>query len=161
MSNLRCPAVGPDGRGIKIIPMSEERRNRQQAKQQEGQPNPLVPKIAIVVVVVAIIAGLLWFLRHKHTSRLETFARCLSDKGAKMYGLFWCEHCAAQKEMFGSSFQYAPYIECGIKGSRSISPVCTQANIKHFPTWEFADGSRIEGAQPLEFLAQTTGCSLP
>ena len=141
--------------------MSQERRKRQQERQQEGQPNALWPKVAIVVAVVAILAGLLWFLRHKQSSRLDAFARCLSDKGAKMYGAYWCPHCSDQKEMFGSSFQYAPYIECGIKGSRNLSPVCTQANVKHFPTWEFADGARVEGAHPLEFLGQATGCALP
>ncbi|MGA8152056.1 MAG: hypothetical protein WB952_13975 [Terriglobales bacterium] len=141
--------------------MSEQRRKRKQEREQEGRPNALRPKIAIVVVVVAILGGLLWFLRQKQTSRLDSFAHCLSDKGAKMYGAYWCPHCADQKELFGSSFQYAPYIECGIKGSRELNPVCTQANIKHFPTWEFADGTRVEGAHPLEFLGQTTGCALP
>jgi len=141
--------------------MSEERRKRQQAKQQEGQPNRLWPKVAIVLVVVAIVAGLLWFLRHKQNSRMDAFARCLGDKGAKMYGAYWCPHCADQKELFGSSEQYLPYIECGIKGSRNLNPVCTDANVKHFPTWQFADGTRVEGAHPLDFLSQTTGCALP
>jgi hypothetical protein len=141
--------------------MSQERRKRQQEKQQEGQPNTLLPKIAIVAVVVVILGGLLWFLRHKHDDRLDAFSRCLSEKGAKMYGAYWCPHCADQKEMFGSSEQYLPYIECGIKGSHTLNPVCTQANIKNFPTWEFADGTRVEGAHSLEFLGQTTGCALP
>lgn len=141
--------------------MSQERRKRQLEKQQEGQLNTLWPKVAIGIVIVAILAGLLWFLRHKRNDRMDAFAHCLSDKGAKMYGAYWCPHCSEQKEMFGSSFQYAPYIECGIKGSRNLNPVCTQANIKHFPTWEFADGARVEGAHSLEFLGQTTGCALP
>ena len=141
--------------------MSQERRKRQQDRQQEGQPNTLWPKIAIVAVVVAILAGLFWFTRHKQNRRMDAFARCLGDRGAKMYGAYWCPHCADQKEMFGSSFEYAPYIECGIKGSRNLNPVCTQANVKHFPTWEFADGTRVEGAHALEFLGQTTGCPLP
>ena len=141
--------------------MSQERRKRQQERQQEGQPNALWLKVAIVAVVVAIIAGLLWFVRHKQNRHMDAFARCLGDRGAKMYGAYWCPHCSDQKEMFGSSFEYAPYIECGIKGSRSLNPVCTQANIKHFPTWEFADGTRVEGAHALEFLGQTTGCPLP
>ena len=141
--------------------MSQERRKRQQDRQQEGQPNTLWPKVATVAVVVAILAGLLWFVRHKQNRRMDAFARCLGDRGAKMYGAYWCPHCADQKEMFGASFEYAPYIECGIKGSRNLNPVCTEANIKHFPTWEFADGTRVEGAHALEFLGQTTGCPLP
>ena len=66
-----------------------------------------------------------------------------------MYGAYWCPHCADQKEMFESSFQYIPYVECGMPGSRDEAQVCIDAGIKHFPTWEFADGERREGAQSL------------
>lgn len=78
-----------------------------------------------------------------------------------MYGLYWCPHCEDQKEMFGSSFQYIPYVECGVKGSHKEEQVCTDAGVKNFPTWQFADGGRIEGPQALQFLSQKTGCSLP
>lgn len=140
--------------------MSEERRKRKQEREQQS-PGTLLPKIMLGVIIIAIVGGLGWFLTRKHAHRLDAFAQCLGTKGAKMYGAYWCPHCADQKEMFGSSFQYAPYIECGIKGSRGIEGVCTQANIKHFPTWEFANGARVEGAHPLEFLSQETGCPLP
>jgi hypothetical protein len=82
-------------------------------------------------------------------------------RGIRIYGAFWCQHCDAQKEKFGSSFQYAPYVECGIKGSQGIEPVCTQNGIKRFPTWIFADGTRVEGEHELQFLGEETGCSLP
>lgn len=141
--------------------MSEERRRRQQERQQEPQPNPWVRKIAVLVLVVAIAAGLYAFVHHQQTSRLNVFAQCLSTKGAKMYGAYWCPHCADQKERFGSSFHYVDYVECGIKGSRALAQVCTDANIKHFPTWVFADGARVEGDHPLDFLGQETGCALP
>ena len=141
--------------------MSEERRKRKEQREQASQPSTLLPKVVLVVIVVAVVGGLGLFLKRKHEHRLDAFAQCLGTKGAKMYGAYWCPHCADQKEMFGASFQYAPYIECGIKGSRGIEDVCTQANIKRFPTWEFANGARVEGAHPLDFLAQETGCALP
>ncbi len=93
--------------------------------------------------------------------RLDAFAQCLTAKQAKMYGAYWCPHCDEQKEMFGSSFQYAPYVECGIKGSHALEPACTQTGIKRFPTWIFADGTRVEGKQELTFLSDKTGCVLP
>ena len=142
--------------------MSQERRQRQQKREGQERPNPNRTRyIMIAVVIVIVFAAAYYFLWYKRTSRLDAFAKCLTAKQAKLYGAFWCEHCAAQKEMFGSSFQYAPYIECGIKGSRGIEPVCTQAGIKRFPTWIFADGSRVEGEHELEFLGEQTGCSLP
>jgi len=141
--------------------MSEERRRRQQEREQAARPNPWLKKAAIGLLIVATAGGLYLFVHHKQSSRLNAFAQCLSAKGTKMYGAFWCPHCADQKEIFGSSFTYAPYIECGIKGSQTPAQVCTEANVKHYPTWVFPDGSRVEGVQSLEFLGQRTGCPLP
>jgi len=142
--------------------MSQERRKRQQERQGQGQPSPgRLRYIMIAIVIVVAFAAAYYFGWHRRTSRLDAFAKCLTAKQAKMYGAFWCPHCEEQKEKFGSSFQYAPYIECGIKGSKAIEPVCTQAGIKRFPTWVFADGSRVEGENELEFLGEQTGCSLP
>jgi len=141
--------------------MSEERRRRQQERQQEAQPNPWIRRIALLILVVAVAAGLYLLVRHRQSNRLNAFAQCLTAKGAKMYGAYWCPHCETQKEMFGASFQYAPYVECGVKGSRTPAQVCTEANVKHYPTWVFADGARVEGEHSLEFLSQETGCPLP
>jgi hypothetical protein len=141
--------------------MSEERRKRQQEREQIAAPNPWMRKIGIAVLVIAVVVGLYLLVRHRQSSRLNAFAQCLGTKGAKMYGAFWCPHCESQKELFGSSFQYAPYVECGVKGSRTPAQVCVDAGIKHYPTWVFADGARVEGEHPLEFLSQETGCPLP
>jgi hypothetical protein len=140
--------------------MSDARKKRQN-RDADAQPKALVRNVMIVVAIVAVCAGLYFFLRRKHDARMDAFARCLDSKGAKMYGAYWCPHCADQKEMFGSSFQYAPYIECGIKGSHNEAQVCTDAGVKRFPTWVFADGARVEGAHSLEFLGQETACPLP
>jgi hypothetical protein len=141
--------------------MSQERRKRQQQRQGEEQPNPRRSRFIIIAVIIVIaFAAAYYFGWHRHTTRLDAFAKCLTAKQAKMYGAFWCPHCEEQKEKFGSSFQYAPYVECGIKGSKGIEPVCTEAGIKRFPTWIFADGTRVEGEHELEFLGEQTGCSL-
>ena len=142
--------------------MSQERRKRQQERQGQGQPNPeRLRYIIIAIAIVVAFAAAYYFGWHRRTSRLDAFAKCLSAKQAKMYGAYWCPHCEDQKEKFGSSFQYAPYVECGIKGSKGIEPVCTEAGIKRFPTWIFADGARVEGEHELQFLGEQTGCSLP
>jgi hypothetical protein len=141
--------------------MSQERRKRQQQRQGEELPNPRRSRFIIIAVIIVIaFAAAYYFGWHRHTTRLDAFAKCLTAKQAKMYGAFWCPHCEEQKEKFGSSFQYAPYVECGIKGSKGIEPVCTEAGIKRFPTWIFADGTRVEGEHELEFLGEQTGCSL-
>ena len=118
-------------------------------------------KALVVAAIIIIVAGGLYATWYKHSTRLDAFAQCITAKQAKMYGAFWCPHCAEQKEMFGRSFRYAPYIECGIKGSRAIASVCTEAQIHLFPTWVFPDGTRTEGEKSLDYLSDKTGCSLP
>ena len=118
--------------------------------------------IGVVLIVVVIAWGAYYFLYYrKPVSTLDSFARCLKAKGAKMYGAWWCPHCADQKEMFGFGFQYVNYVECSPEGQRTINDVCKQAGIKNFPTWQFPDNSRTEGTQPLAVLGQKTGCRLP
>jgi hypothetical protein len=142
--------------------MSQERRKRQQEREGTEQPNlRTLGYIVVAIVIVAGFAAAYHFIRQGQTSRLDAFAKCLTAKQAKMYGLYSCSHCQDQKEKFGSSVDYIPYIECGIKGSHAFATICTEANVKQFPTWVFADGTRVVGAQGLDFLAQRTGCSLP
>ncbi len=99
--------------------MSEERRKRQQERVPEATPqsrNKLILGGVVVLFVLAYAAG--WY----HSNhRYDGFAKCLASKQAKMYGLYWCPHCIEQKEMFGRAFQYVPYTECAIKGSRELT----------------------------------------
>ena len=95
-------------------------------------------------------------------SPMDRFAKCLTEQGAVMYGIFWCDHCREQKEKFGDSFQYVKYVECVTPDApRTPTGECKAQGIKHTPTWIFSDGSRVEGAQPLAVLAEKTGCKAP
>jgi len=141
--------------------MSVERRKRQQERERTGKPNPLPRKYFIwggiaVLLVATYAAG--WYYRNHH---YDDFARCLASKQVKMYGLYWCPHCIEQKQMFGKSFQYVPYVECAIKGSREVMPECKAAGTKNFPSWHFEGAPLHEGELSLEDLSGQTGCSLP
>lgn len=139
--------------------MSKFSEKREEATVSSG-PRWLWVGVALVVVVVSW--GAYYFLYYrKPVSTLDGFAKCLTSKGAKMYGAWWCPHCAEQKEDFGYAFQYVNYTECSPPGQRVETPQCKQDGIKNFPTWQFADGSRVEGPQPLAVLSERTSCSLP
>ncbi|MFA5009749.1 MAG: hypothetical protein WC553_00765 [Patescibacteria group bacterium] len=89
-------------------------------------------------------------------SRWENLAKALTAAGAKMYGAYWCSHCQAQKAMFGSAWQSAPYVECSPnKNDPSVqSPACVTAGLQGYPTWIFADGTRVERVMSFDELAQ-------
>lgn len=95
-------------------------------------------------------------------SKYDDFAKCLAEKGAKMYGAFWCGHCKNQKEAFGSAFQYIDYQECTVDGKQnSFAQVCKDAGIEGYPTWKFPDGTVKAGEVSFSELAEITGCALP
>ncbi|MFI5205343.1 MAG: hypothetical protein ACHQVK_00215, partial [Candidatus Paceibacterales bacterium] len=70
-------------------------------------------------------------------ANLDDFAKCIKASGATFYGAFWCPHCKAQKDLFGSSVQYLPYVECSTPDGNSQLPVCTNAGVTVYPTWQF------------------------
>lgn len=123
--------------------------------------NKYLPFIGLGVFLVLIVAGLYVMLTPKQApGQYDSFAQCLTSKGVKMYGAWWCPHCKTQKEWFGSSFSYVNYIECSTADGNAQLQVCKDAGIEGYPTWEFADGSRKGGEIELNQLSLDTGCPL-
>jgi glutaredoxin len=89
----------------------------------------------------------------------DKLARCLAEKKVTMYGAMWCDHCKEQKELFGDSFRYVPYVECTVNGTRKITEECKSLGIRRTPTWIFPNGDRQERVIPLDELASRAGCS--
>ncbi|MFH0737249.1 MAG: hypothetical protein V1827_01815 [Candidatus Micrarchaeota archaeon] len=114
------------------------------------------PTLILIIMVALLIA--VFVVLPNLPGRYDSLARCLDEKGAKMYGTFWCTHCKAQKELFGSSWQFAPYVECSTPDGTGQMQVCRDAGITGYPTWEFPDGSRTSGVVPLGELGSRTGC---
>jgi hypothetical protein len=143
--------------------MPQERRGRQSEKLGARAPKRNWGRIAIYALLIAAAFGLAFYLGNRNQHRHDAFARCLTQRGVKMYGAWWCTHCQEQKELFGASFEYAPYVECGIKGDlHGTAQVCKDQDIKHYPTWQFPPmGERVERVFPLQELADRTGCPLP
>jgi hypothetical protein len=143
--------------------MSQERRERQKEKLGVKSSGEKRRKIAVFALLIAAALGLAYYLNHRSEHKYDAFARCLSSRGVKMYGAYWCPHCQDQKQKFAASFEYVPYVECGVKGdSRAQSQACKDANVKHYPTWQFPPmGERVERVFSLEELGDRTGCALP
>lgn len=122
-------------------------------------------RTAVIFVIIAVL-GVFAYLRMSDRDqapdqRME-LAQCLTDKGAKFYGAYWCPHCAAQKKLFGKALSKVTYVECAIPGdSTAQTQACKDAGIEGYPTWTFADGSRLSGEVSLIALAEKTGCPYP
>jgi hypothetical protein len=110
------------------------------------------------IAVVLVIAGIIYL--QNAPGEYDEFAQCLTDKGAMMYGAYWCGHCNDQKEMFGNSWKHIDYVECSLPNNGGQTKECSDAGIRGYPTWEFSDGSRESGKLSFELLSLKTGCSL-
>ncbi len=112
--------------------------------------------VLALIIVVAILVMVLTNNSASGSPVVDSFAKCLASKNVTMYGAYWCPHCQNQKKLFGSSFQYVPYVEC----TQDVAK-CTAMNIEGYPTWIFSDGSRAEGEQSFLDLSNKTGCPVP
>lgn len=140
--------------------MSQERRKRQEqlkAENSEGKRKRMLIYVGILILFAAAYLAGRYYKDHKY----DSFAKCIASRQAKMYGLYWCPHCADQKAMFGSAFKYVPYVECAIRGSKELAPECKTAGVKLFPSWQFGMDPPKEGVLSLDALSEKTGCSLP
>lgn len=120
-------------------------------------------KFTIFIVLVVVVIGgfgIYSALKPAAPNKLDDFAKCIADSGTKFYGAFWCTHCQAQKEEFGSAEQYLPYIECS-NPDNTQTQVCIDNKIEAYPTWIFPDETSLTGEIPLETLAEKTECVLP
>ena len=91
---------------------------------------------------------------------LVEFAKRLDAAGAIMYGAAWCQHCTDQKELFEDGQEFLPFLEV-TNPDRTPNQVGIDAEISSYPTWIFADGTRLTGVQSLEALADAAGISIP
>lgn len=114
--------------------------------------------ILITLFCLLVLGGGVYLATRKPASNpaIDQFAKCLTDKGAIMYGAYWCPHCQSQKKLFGDSFQYVKYVECTVD-----IQLCQDNKIDGYPTWVFVDGSRQGGEMTFQDLSFKTSCPVP
>jgi glutaredoxin len=115
--------------------------------------------IAAFVITLYLIINV-FFAPTQPSNQYDNFAKCLTEKGATFYGTYWCPHCTNQKNLFGSSLKYVNYVECDPKGENAKPEICTQNNIRGYPTW-IINGIHYEGEQSFQQLSSYTRCPLP
>lgn len=121
--------------------------------------NKFIYILIVLVIAVAIIFGFVWLIQKDagpQDGKLDEFAKCIAQQEFTMYGAYWCNHCKAEKERFGSSFKFVPYVECTDNPN-----LCIEKDITGYPSWLTKDGVKYEGELGLERISEITGCKLP
>lgn len=131
----------------------------------KNKTKPSSSKYIVIGIIIIVIIAAAIFIGKNNTSysreSIDSFAKCLTEKGTLMYGTFWCPKCAEQKKMFGSSFQFVDYVECDARGENEQSQLCIEKNVEKYPDWQFSDNSRLVGILPFEELGAKAGCTPP
>ena len=121
---------------------------RQVHEQHKGSKSKYYVAAAVISVVILSIAVYSVYSINKPVP-YDDFAKCLTEKGAVMYGaMSWCHFTQGQKGMFGKSFKYINYHEF-----QELN------GIKKTPTWVI-NGAWHENVQSFDKLAALTGCKL-
>ena len=82
-----------------------------------------------------------------------TIAKCLTSKGAVLYGADWCPYTQNQIASFKDGFQFLSYVEC----TEQLT-VCRENGISAYPTWVIG-GSRIQGYRAPTVIGSAAGCT--
>lgn len=88
-------------------------------------------------------------------------AKCLTEKGVKFYGAYWCPHCQDQKKIWGDDMKYINYVECDAKGENAKPEECEKAGVERYPSWYFPGQGIETGVQKPEDLAAKANCAVP
>ncbi len=119
------------------------------AQEKAGRKRKLM-FVGLGILLVLVLGSGVWGYAHFFTSGpYDSFAKCLTVKGAVMYGAIeWCKYTQGQAAMFGKSFQYVNY-----KDEKELTGIKTR------PTWVI-DGKWYEKVQSFDSLAAATGCKI-
>src|SRR6056297_857474 len=91
---------------------------------------------------------------------LQQFAKDLTAAGVIFYGAHWCPACTSQSEAFADGANDLPFVEV-TNPDRTLNATGVAEGIENFPTWDFPNGTRLEGVQTLATLSQTSGVPIP
>lgn len=83
-------------------------------------------------------------------------AQALADADAQFFGAGWCPVCTEQKERFGDGAPLLPFVEV-TNPDRTPNDEADENEVTEYPTWVFADGTRLVGLQSLTDLARAAG----
>jgi hypothetical protein len=116
---------------------------------------------AAVIAVIAVLAASAAYAAFYYLSpsngaagKYDSLTRCLTEKGAIMYGQEGCHACLYQEELLGDSYKNINVVDC-----ISNMDVCRRQMIGATPTWVI-NGATYVGVQTPEELANESGCTI-
>ncbi len=124
-----------------------------------NKQNKIILIFAAILIFFILIFAILDLNVSETGLNYDNFAKCITERGAVMYGAETCSHCKEQKKTFGNSFKYVNYVEC----PDNIN-LCLEKGIDGYPTWLIGTSTRVIGFDKnstMQEISDATGCLLP
>lgn len=119
-------------------------------------------KWIVAIIILNLIPLLLFNVWQGEEENYDKLAKCMTEKGVKMYGSYRCGVCAKTSGMFGASFQYIDEIECHPQGQNPQTELCIEKKLEGTPTWvlekDDEEIKRNTGFMDIEELKEFSGC---
>ncbi len=106
--------------------------------------------IILIVVLIALSIN----AQSKKPGKYDDFAKCLTEKGAVIYGNDYCQYTNKQLGFFRKSQKYLNYVKC-----IDNKELCDSKGVEVTPTWEI-NGKTYPQVQTFEALAAYSGCEI-
>ena len=106
------------------------------------------------IVLIIILIALTINAQIKKPGEYDDFAKCLTEKGAVVYGNDYCSYTVKQLNFFTKSQKYLNYIKC-----TDNEALCNEKKVDITPTWEINE-NMYSGVQTFEALAAYSGCEV-
>ena len=106
----------------------------------------------IILILIFSVASVYSYMKKPGSN--DSFAKCISEKGAVIYGNDFCQYTNKQLNYFGNSKKYLNYVKC-----IDNKELCDSKAIKVTPTWEI-NGQMYEQVQTFEKLSAVSRCEL-
>jgi len=110
--------------------------------------------IWFAIVLIVVLIGLSINTQMKKSGEFDDFAKCLTEKGAIIYGNDYCSYTIKQLNFFGKSQKLLNYVKC-----INNEGLCNSKGVDITPTWEI-NGETYSGVKTFEDLSSYSGCDL-
>ncbi|MBS3155467.1 thioredoxin domain-containing protein [Candidatus Woesearchaeota archaeon] len=107
-----------------------------------------------LILAAIVIFSYTFYLRYQTPGQYDEFAKCMTEKGAVIYGNDFCSYTNKQMNFFEKSKKYLNYIKCA-----ENKELCDAKGVKVTPTWEI-NGKMYAQVQSFERLSEITGCKI-
>lgn len=133
---------------------SDKSMQEQLSQERESSKTKKFVIAAGIGLIFVIGISLFSYMSFASTGKFDSFAKCLTEKGATVYGNDFCSYTQKQLSWFGKSKKYLNYVKCA-----ENKGLCDSKNVKVTPTWEI-NGAMYPEVQTFERLATLTGCEI-